>query len=629
MCTLIKRHLDSSCPFFHLGGDPPGLNDFSRQFFHCSHSLLRRFLSSSLEFPRFNFSSFVLPLYPMARHWVFIASVLASLPLSKQTKPSPIQLNTTSTYYGPDGPWQAVTVWLGSPPIAIDLYPGGSYGSYILSREACEETSSPCGSGGVFDPSHSSTLDNNSIQYVEFSLNPQILGDTAAVKYRGKARYVMDQLAGEQNQGWRVQNLSIILASNMSMIYPDGSKYPLQVGLLALGAPSINQSFTTDGPSINASLLAGSLKEQNQIARSSYGLHVGSASLGPKLSLWIGGYDASRIIGPVSAQQDDQGSLVIDLLDIGIGVDHGLSPFSFTSRDGMLTNESTSTRSWVSVTMDPRAPYLGLPNSTCAAIAKNLPVTYQTKYGLYFWNVDDVQYQRIVNSPSYLSFTFRATGPSITQLVVKVPFKLLNLTLEAPLIDKPTFYFPCQPTQESSGYSLGRAFLQAAFLGVDWGEDPPTWYLAQAPGPNTASSPFQSVFGGDVSASSTVSWNDTWEGSWSPLADDTSTSNQTSSIGSSSPTGSSSSKRAAGGLATGAKVGIAIASAVILIAVLLGILFYHTHNSQSSAPTASLSSSMPAQLQSPIYRAHSTVERVELADRHDPIRGLNLSGVAH
>lgn len=550
-------------------------------------------------------------------HWVCIISVLAWLPPSttNQNVPSPILLNTSSTHYGPDGPWQAVTVWLGSQPTAIDLYPGGTFDSVILSTQACNATSpSPCGSGGVFDTSLSTTIDDHSIQWVPLNSNRQLPWGLGALKYRGDAQLVMDQLAGDQDLGWTVQSLSISLASDISMIYPDGSKYPLQVGGLALGSPDINQTFTTGGPSINASLLTGSLKAQDKIPRSSYGLHVGSASLGPKLSLWIGGYDASRIIGPVSIQSMDGWSPVVDLLYIGIGVDHGASPFSFTSRNDILTNENSSVPSWVPVAMNPAAPYLALPNSTCAAIAKYLPVTYQKKYGLYFWNVDDVQYQRIVTSPSYLSFTFRASGPSITRLLIKVPFSLLNLTLEAPLIDTPTFYFPCQPPQDSSTYSLGRTFLQAAFIGVDWDEEPPTWYFAQAPGPNTASTPSPADFGGNVSASSIVSWNDTWEGYWIPLADDHSTSNQTSNrtsgTDSPSPNSVSSPNR---GLTTGAKAGIAIGCAAMVIAVLLGILFCRRYSRKSLEPIASSSSSPPAQLQHPLFRAPNTEGLVEIA----------------
>ena len=87
-----------------------------------------------------------------------------------------------------------------------------------------------------------------------------------------------------------------------------------------------------------------------------------------------------------------------------------------------------------------RAHYLYLPSSTCAAIAKNLPVTYDAGKALYIWNTPDPQYARIVTSPTYLSFVFRG---SIGTLTIKAPFHLPNLTLEEPLMSIHTPYFPC------------------------------------------------------------------------------------------------------------------------------------------------------------------------------------------
>ena len=41
------------------------------------------------------------------------------------------------------------------------------------------------------------------------------------------------------------------------------------------------------------------------------------------------------------------------------------------------------------------------------------------------------------------------------------------------------------PRRATAGgeYTLGRAFLQAAFVGVNWEPDVGLWFLAQAPGP--------------------------------------------------------------------------------------------------------------------------------------------------
>ena len=384
-----------------------------------------------------------------------------------------------------------------------------------------------------------------------------------------------------------VPNLSIRLINSAFMIYPDGSQYPLQVGYLSLGSPNINQTFTvSDGePSINASLLTGYLYSHNVIKSSSYGLHIGSAALGPALSLWLGGYDASRIVGPVSTQTVEgvQGStgFAIDLLDIGIGVDHGASPFSFASKDGILADGNSSIRNSIPVCMDPQAPYLALPNSTCAAIAKHLPVTYQTKYGLYFWNVHDPQFKRIVSSPSYLRFMFRAAGLSTDSFEIKVPFQLLNLSLEAPLIDEATAYFPCQPPQDSAANTLGRAFLQAAFLGVDWTDSAGKWYLAQAPGPNTAKNPFQTNFeSGCISPSPSASWNKSWEGFWNPLPDNKSTPNNLLANITKNSTDASSNKLADSGFSSEAKTGIGVGCAAIVAAALLMVILYRRRSSR-------------------------------------------------
>lgn len=502
----------------------------------------------------------------MVNHLLFVLLFLASLHLSsafKSGKPIPIQLVTSDIHYGPDGPWQAVTVWLGSQRTQVDLYPGGIYGSSILSNTICDGAKAyPCGSGGLYNPSDSRLFDNTSINLSED--RGWVLG---ALKYRVRRSYCMDQLhiSASGGKDVQVQNLSILLVKTVSMIYPDGSNYPIQLGTLSLGGPDPNQTFPNGKGGIIAALLPGSLWEQHLIPSASFGMHLGSATFGPPLSLWLGGYDGSRIVGPVSVQVLKGVHPAIDLLDIGIGVDHGASPFPFLSRAGILAEGNSSISGSIPLIMNPSAPYLAVPNSTCAGIAKNLPVTYNPKYGLYFWNVNDPLYNRIVRSPSYLSFTFRAAGLDIANITIKVPFQLLNLTLDAPLVTTPIQYFPCQPPQDSDKWSLGRAFLQAAFLGIDWSKEWGEWYLAQAPGPNTASNPNQSPFSNSspFTSSAGISWSGTWEGFWFPLADDLSQVNHTSII---QPAGK-------GGLKAW-KIAVIVLGSIVGLS-LLGFLIYY------------------------------------------------------
>ena len=488
--------------------------------------------------------------------------------------PEPLQIPASNRVYGPDGPWQAVSVQMGDPPQNLDLYPGGIFQSQIFTRQICQDTTKfPCGNGGLFDPESSATLNKDSI-----SIGDLIFGTdsrwTKGASLFSFSNYsnILEQL---QIAGTTVANLSATMYSNIIMRYPDG-EYPLQVGELALG-PLINQTFSeAQGiPPINASLIPGQLEVQNVIPSNSFGLHIGIGVEAIKLdlSLCIGGYDATRIVGPVSSQSTNEYLFAIDLLDIGIGVDHGGSPLSSLPLQGLLSQGNSSlSNTNIPVTLNPGAPYLYLPSSTCAAIAKNLPVTYDAGKALYFWNIVDPRYAKIVTSPTYLSFIFRGSSGNLT---IKAPFHLLNLTLEEPLVSTKTPYFPCQPPQGPGGhYSLGRAFLQAAFIGVNWapaGES--EWYLAQAPGPNTNTNPQSISFADSPPVGVAEEWADTWSGFWTALPSPTMSLKTSSVTASATPGHSGVSARpililsppSPHSLSGGAIAGIAISGALALL----------------------------------------------------------------
>ncbi|KAH6706295.1 hypothetical protein BKA61DRAFT_697934 [Leptodontidium sp. MPI-SDFR-AT-0119] len=168
-------------------------------------------------------------------------------------------------------------------------------------------------------------------------------------------------------------NFDMLVISEVPETLTDGTTYPAQIRKLGLGAPELNQSWLHFPPSSrwNGTLLSSSMFAQGLTSSVSYGMHIGSPALGIPGSLTIGGYD--KIEG-----------LVL---------------------------------------------YIYLPKSTCDAIISLLPVTYQKKYGLYFWDVGDPRYNLIVSSRAFLSFTFRLNSGISQNFTINVPFALLNLTL--------------------------------------------------------------------------------------------------------------------------------------------------------------------------------------------------------
>lgn len=479
----------------------------------------------------------------------------------------------------PDGPWQAVTVSMGSnytelvvPTSEVALYPGGSWESKILLSSICDnKTLSPVCYGsraGLFDSDFSVTLDNYSIELPPYGTRGGVAwGYADAVPVYAKARRGTDWMT---IGGTPVPDIDLITISAGWQTYPGGQAYPLEVGILSLGSPDINQTFGAS-IKINTTFITSYLYYQERstsISSYSYGMHIGSASLGIPGSLHLGGYDQNRVMGDVSAQPFSSGAFPIEMYDMSIGVAEGGLPWNYSNKTGLLAQGNSSLNSGLKVIVDPENPYIYLPQSSCDAIAAELPVIYQPDYGLYFWNTSDSQYDKIVTSPSYLAFTFSKNSLNNEDITIKVPLALLNLTLEAPLVKTPTQYFPCMAT--NSPPALGRAFLQAAFIGVNWlgGK----WFLAQAPGPD-GSFIVNAVTIGDhdstISGSSN-SWEDTWRNTWKSLSTPVNSNLNTTRTDFKTSSSTTESKS----LPTIVKIGIIVGSTVgglLIIALVVGL----------------------------------------------------------
>ncbi|KAI0448688.1 aspartic peptidase domain-containing protein [Xylaria acuta] len=477
--------------------------------------------------------------------------------------PVPFAVTWSDLTYGPDGPWPAVEVTLGLDQ-KIALYPGREFQTFLLTSDYCNHNTTCASSKARLYNKAQSQVDNT--------------GSTGSIQYAPGPDFMIGlSSAGEDAQSWidnmdlgglTVPNVSLALLSNSYAVYPDNIWYPLSAGCLGIGAPgTVNQSFTTiSGPSINASLIPGWLNAQDQLPSNSFAMHIGSANPPMPGSLYFGGYDQNRIVGDILTETDDY-TKAISLKDIGITVIDGSSPWEFDSKDGLLAaNNATISTGGIRVSVDGCSPYLSLPKSTCDAIADHLPVKYNKNLGLYIWQEDDPKYTQVVSSASTLDFTFLA-GSNTQYVTISVPFRHLNLTLTAPLVDNDQQYFPCY-TGPSSGYTLGRAFLQDAFVGANWNSK--TWWLAQAPGPNIPTAQVVTLAQDDTEIKASANdWKESWSGSWKALKPEDIAGSQ--GVTPPSPTASSTSS---GGLSTGAAAGIGVGVGIGVLAILAALAFF-------------------------------------------------------
>ncbi|CAD0107965.1 unnamed protein product [Aureobasidium uvarum] len=473
--------------------------------------------------------------------------------------------------YGPDGPWNAVSVQVGgmrnSTPIKlqqvpIDLYPGSTWSTFVPSNVSyLDRGTEPSPEWNVSVGWQPTFTYNNTKTNLRAYVVPQ------AITIGGQTIYQADLVSVEPDDYDE--------GDDDSVTYPNGVSALPQVGLLALTAgpneKDMIQIFdkSATNTSVGAASVwipAGYLYNQSIIPSYSYGLHIGSAALGYSGSLLLGGYDKARVIGPYTTY----GSQTPTLLDIGIGVETGGSPFAFQNKTGLLVVDNDNK---INVEIVPHSPSLYLPPKTCDGLTKVLPIYFDQTTKYYLWNTSDPAYKQIVTSPAYLSFTFPPAPGATNNVTIKIPFGLLNLTLSSPIVSTPLQYFPCQATTPSTDngmtYALGRAFLQGAFVG--WNVNANIGWLAQAPGPGDSNIGLGSeckIIANDATilevydGTQTNYFAQSWAKHWTPLPPTSTTPSSASS------TQTSQSKT----ISTGAIAGIAVGAIIAIIALITGIV---------------------------------------------------------
>jgi hypothetical protein len=377
-----------------------------------------------------------------------------------------------------------------------------------------------------------------------------------------------------------VLNMSMTTVDAWDLHLPNGKKRNATVGNLGFGPASL---FTNDADVLAPGLL-DQLKKRGDIGTSSFGLHIGSVPLDQRASMILGGYAQNRALGDVGVFNFEGDVPRCLLVDVVLGVETGRSPLNTTgsiwkglggSERGAETTELMGGRlGSAAVIPNAASPYIYLPLGNCEAIAETLPVAYDEGLNLYLWQTDDPEFERIVNSPAYIGFTF--ADDDAANITIKVPFKLLNLTLEEPLVDKPTQYFPCQPTDSEMGiWQLGRAFLQAAFLGVNFETD--HMYLAQAPGPDMAQLVTREMGEDDktIRTNDGDTFAETWRSTWTPIEDKEET-DATSTGEKGGSSGEATEEE--DGLATGEIAGIVVGSAAGVASLVAIAWFFWRRN---------------------------------------------------
>jgi hypothetical protein len=187
-------------------------------------------------------------------------------------------------------------------------------------------------------------------------------------------------------------------------------------------------------------------------------------------SLTLGGYDANRFVPhnvsfTLNPSKEPQ-AFVNSISVVSAG----------TSNNWTTAVSLLETADDVSAIIDSSTPFLWLPVTACDRFAEALGLTYNSTLNLYTFDANPSQHDVLVNSQ--LSFNFILSDfSSATEMVnIILPYAAFDLELIYPAIpntnygdpDSSKYYFPLRQASNAAQYTIGRAFLQEAYLITDY-----------------------------------------------------------------------------------------------------------------------------------------------------------------
>ena len=200
-----------------------------------------------------------------------------------------------------------------------------------------------------------------------------------------------------------------------------------------------------------------SLKKQSLIPSTSFGYTAGAPYRlkGVLGGLTLGGYDVSKFVpNPHSFTfaPDNSRDLVV-----------GIQSIAFEAQNGTTSNLLPF---GILAYIDSTIPYIYLPLEACKAFEKAFNLKYNATTQLY--PVSDSQHADLIAQNASITFTLGDDVKGGDTVNITLPYDSFDLTATFPLVDDSTRYFPLKRAANESQYTLGRTFLQEAYLIVDY-----------------------------------------------------------------------------------------------------------------------------------------------------------------
>lgn len=358
--------------------------------------------------------------------------------------PAPIEVPASQDFEGPDGPWSSFVMRIGQPPQTVKvLISTASDQTWAVLPQGCtpkDPSNCEISRGGFFRPDQSHTWVQNNL-----SINGTFsFGLESDLGYFSNALYGYDTVAlGWQGGGGPSLQHQVVAGLATKDFY---------LGLFGVNPrPSNFTNFDTTFPSFMSSLKSNSL-----IPSVSYGYTSGNQYRLNKIlaSLTLGGYDSSRFIPNEVRFPFDQ----IEDRDLTVTINSIIMTANGTN-SSLMSNP-------IQAFVDSTIPYLYLPLAVC--------VKFEAAFGLIFndtvqaYLVNDTLHRQLLDRDASVTFNLGNSINIMKTVDITLPYAAFDLIADYPLMPTPSKYFPLMRATNESQYTLGRTFLQEAYLIADY-----------------------------------------------------------------------------------------------------------------------------------------------------------------
>ncbi|TID13194.1 acid protease [Venturia nashicola] len=371
---------------------------------------------------------------------------LKALP-RRAVAPLPINFPASQNWEGVDGTWNTFVLRLGSPEQTVRvIISTASQQTWVVDPRACPDdtlNNQSCAEsrGTTFNLEKSSSWKPVGLYDLWIESNLGLVGN---------AEYAYEKvgLAYPGEGGPTLTGQTVGAIATTSFYFGHFGINP---------KPTNFTNFTSQSPSYLTSL-----KQQGQIPSVSWGYTAGAPYRFTKVqgSLTLGGYDAGKTIsnGVVFPfAPDNERDILVSLQ-------------SLTSIDA-ANKKTTLLQKPIYAYIDSTVAEIWLPIESCALFEQTFGLTYDSATELYLVSENTHNLLLLTNPNITFNIAPWTQQAGHTDYVnIVLPYSAFDLTAKAPYqnLNRTTRYFPLRRADNDTQFTIGRTFLQEAYLTVDW-----------------------------------------------------------------------------------------------------------------------------------------------------------------